>query len=156
MQFDKRLREGVRRGQITCSVRIWMRPHVKVGGRYAMEEGEIEVDAILPIELADPLDDLDQPCYDMRALTRNLGFVTDVGGRTSHTAIVARSAASSRRSSASLRKRTWVAMSGRVMPKVPLSPQQRSLLRTFSPTSAFTVVSGSRSFIGLWQGSWKR
>lgn len=53
MQFDKRLRDGVRRGQITCSVRIWMRPDVKVGGRYATEEGEIEVDAILPIELAD-------------------------------------------------------------------------------------------------------
>src|ERR671916_461909 len=30
------------------------------------------------IELADALDDLDQPCYDMRALTRSLGFVTDV------------------------------------------------------------------------------
>ena len=30
-----------------------MRPHVKVGGRYRMEEGEIEVDSILPIELAD-------------------------------------------------------------------------------------------------------
>jgi len=53
MQFAKQLREGVRRGQITCSVRIWMRPHVKVGGRYRMEAGEIEVDSILPIELAD-------------------------------------------------------------------------------------------------------
>jgi hypothetical protein len=51
--FTKRLREGVRRGTITCSVRIWTRPHVKVGGRYRMEEGEIEVDAVLPIELAD-------------------------------------------------------------------------------------------------------
>jgi glutamine synthetase len=30
------------------------------------------------IELADPLDNLEQPCYDMRALTRSLGFVTDV------------------------------------------------------------------------------
>jgi glutamine synthetase len=30
------------------------------------------------IELADPLDTLSQPCYDMRALTRNLGFVGDV------------------------------------------------------------------------------
>ena len=30
-----------------------MRPHVKVGGRYAMEEGQIEVDSILPIEFAD-------------------------------------------------------------------------------------------------------
>jgi hypothetical protein len=53
VQFEKRLREGVRSGAITCSVRIWMRPHVKVGGRYQMEEGQIEVDAILPIEMAD-------------------------------------------------------------------------------------------------------
>jgi hypothetical protein len=51
--FAKRLRDGVRRGDITCSVRIWQRPHVKVGGRYRMEEGEIEVDSILEITLAD-------------------------------------------------------------------------------------------------------
>ena len=30
-----------------------MRPHVKVGGRYQMEEGEIEVEALLPITLDD-------------------------------------------------------------------------------------------------------
>jgi glutamine synthetase len=30
------------------------------------------------IELADPLDTLEQPCYDMRALTRNLDFVSQV------------------------------------------------------------------------------
>jgi glutamine synthetase len=30
------------------------------------------------IELADPHDTLDQPCYDMRALTRNLDFVSQV------------------------------------------------------------------------------
>jgi glutamine synthetase len=30
------------------------------------------------IEVADPLDTLDLPCYDMRALTRNLDFVTTV------------------------------------------------------------------------------
>jgi len=53
MMFTKRLREGVRRGEITCSVRIWTRPHVKVGGRYKMEEGEIEVDSIEPIGLPD-------------------------------------------------------------------------------------------------------
>jgi hypothetical protein len=51
--FTKRLREGIRRGEITCSVRIWMRPHVKVGNRYRMEEGEIEVTSILPIGLSD-------------------------------------------------------------------------------------------------------
>jgi len=30
-----------------------MRPHVKAGNRYRMEEGEIEVDSVLPISLAD-------------------------------------------------------------------------------------------------------
>jgi hypothetical protein len=53
MVFTKRLRDGVRRGAITCSIRIWMRPHVKVGHRYPMEEGEIEVDSITPIGFPD-------------------------------------------------------------------------------------------------------
>src|SRR6267142_5666600 len=53
MVFSKRLRERVWRGEITCSVRIWMRPHVKVGARYRMEEGEIEVDSITPIGFPD-------------------------------------------------------------------------------------------------------
>jgi hypothetical protein len=51
--FTKRLRDGVRNGEITCSIRIWMRPHVKVGNRYRMEEGAIEVDSIVPITLED-------------------------------------------------------------------------------------------------------
>jgi hypothetical protein len=53
MVFTKRLREGVRNGEITCSVRIWARPHVKVGGRYPMDEGEIVIDAITPIGFPD-------------------------------------------------------------------------------------------------------
>ena len=53
MQFTQKLRDRIRRGEITCSVRIWMRPHVKVGGRYKMGDGEIEVEAILPIRLDD-------------------------------------------------------------------------------------------------------
>jgi hypothetical protein len=53
MMFAKRLREGVRSGDISCSVRIWTRPHVKVGGRYRMDEGEIEIDSIEPIGFAD-------------------------------------------------------------------------------------------------------
>lgn len=53
MVFTKRLRDGVRRGEITCSVRIWTRPHVKVGSRYPMEEGQIEVDSIEPIGFPD-------------------------------------------------------------------------------------------------------
>jgi hypothetical protein len=58
MVFTKRLRDGVRRGDITCSVRIWTRPHVKVGGRYPMEEGMIEIDSIHPIGLPDITGDL--------------------------------------------------------------------------------------------------
>src|ERR1700728_2248738 len=53
MIFTKRLREGVREGRITCSIRIWTRPHVIVGNRYRMDEGEIEVDSITPIGLPD-------------------------------------------------------------------------------------------------------
>jgi hypothetical protein len=53
MTFTKRLREGVRRGKITCTVRIWTRPHVRVGARYRIEEGEIQVDSIQPIGFPD-------------------------------------------------------------------------------------------------------
>ncbi|HKR27141.1 MAG TPA: hypothetical protein VJS11_06785 [Acidobacteriaceae bacterium] len=60
MLFARRLREGVRRGEITCTVRIWTRPHVKVGNRYRMEEGEIEVDSIEPIGLPDITPELAQ------------------------------------------------------------------------------------------------
>lgn len=53
MVFTKRLRDGVRRGEITLSVRIWKSPRVRVGNRYRMEEGEIEIDSISPIGLPD-------------------------------------------------------------------------------------------------------
>ena len=47
--FASELRERVRQGRITCSVRIWTRPHVKMGGRYRMEQGEIEVTSLRAI-----------------------------------------------------------------------------------------------------------
>ena len=53
MQFTQRLRGPVMRGEVTCSVRIWRRPHVKVGGRYRMGPGEIEVTSIEEITLDD-------------------------------------------------------------------------------------------------------
>jgi hypothetical protein len=58
MLFAKRLRDGIRRGRVRCTVRIWMRPHVKVGGRYRMDDGHVVVDAITPIELSDITYDL--------------------------------------------------------------------------------------------------
>jgi hypothetical protein len=58
MVFTKRLRESVRRGFITCSVRIWKSPRVKVGGRYRMDEGEIVIDSLDLISLQDITYDL--------------------------------------------------------------------------------------------------
>ena len=54
MDFTKRLRPGVQRGEITCSIRIWQSPRVKVGNRYlSTGVGQIEVDSIEQIELSD-------------------------------------------------------------------------------------------------------
>ena len=53
MMFAKQLREPVMQGEITCSVRIWQKPHVKVGGRYALGAGEIEVTSLKQISLSD-------------------------------------------------------------------------------------------------------
>jgi len=53
MQFTKHLRESVKRGEVTCSVRIWIRPQVKVGGRYRLDEGYVVVDRLTPIGLED-------------------------------------------------------------------------------------------------------
>jgi hypothetical protein len=58
MVFTKRLRDGVRRGRIRCSVRIWTNPHVKVGGRYPMDDGHIVVDSVERIALKDVTHDL--------------------------------------------------------------------------------------------------
>ena len=58
MEFTKSLREGIRRGRIRCSIRIWTRPHVKVGGRYRMDDGHIVVDSIAPMRVADITNDL--------------------------------------------------------------------------------------------------
>ena len=58
MQFARPLRERIRRGRIRCTVRIWTRPHVKVGGRYRMAEGHIVVDSIETIRVGDITHDL--------------------------------------------------------------------------------------------------
>ena len=50
MQFTKRLRDPIMRGEITCSVRIWQRPHVRVGNRYRLGEGHVVVDRLRQIE----------------------------------------------------------------------------------------------------------
>ncbi len=53
MQFTKRLREPIKRGEITTSVRIWRSPRVKAGRCYRLEEGFVVIDAIREITLED-------------------------------------------------------------------------------------------------------
>jgi len=60
MVFTKRLRQGIRLGRIRCTIRIWQRLQVKVGGRYPMDDGHIAVDSIEPIRLRDITKDLAQ------------------------------------------------------------------------------------------------
>ena len=53
MQFTRFLRDAVRSGAVTCSVRVWTRPHVTPGKRYPMQGGEIEIESVTPITLDD-------------------------------------------------------------------------------------------------------
>jgi len=58
MVFKKDLRERVRSGRIRCTVRIWTRPHVKVGGRYPLDDGSVVVDSVTRIRIKDITYDL--------------------------------------------------------------------------------------------------
>lgn len=46
VEFSRELRNDVLAGDITLSIRLWKRLQVKLGGRYRVGPGEIEVDAI--------------------------------------------------------------------------------------------------------------
>ena len=53
MLFAKRLRDPIRNGEITASVRIWKSPRVGVGRRYRMEGGYVHIDNIREIDFDD-------------------------------------------------------------------------------------------------------
>ena len=53
MVFSKRLRDRVMLGEITCSVRIWQSPRVKVNGRYPLGPGAIHVSSVREIAFDD-------------------------------------------------------------------------------------------------------
>jgi hypothetical protein len=44
--FSRDLRDAVARGEVTVSIRLWSRPQVRVGGRYATAGVLIEVDSL--------------------------------------------------------------------------------------------------------------
>lgn len=58
ISFLKRLREPIAKGDITCTIRIWQRPQVKVGGRYMMEHGFVRITRMRQITLHDVTPDL--------------------------------------------------------------------------------------------------
>jgi hypothetical protein len=62
MLFQRRFHEGIRSGEIRCTVRIWQRPHVKAGGRYALGGGAIVVDKIYETALDDVTPALARRC----------------------------------------------------------------------------------------------
>jgi hypothetical protein len=68
MLFQSRFHEGIRCGRITTTVRIWKRPHAKVGGRYTLGDGAIIVDRMYETRL----DDITP------ALARRAGFASMV------------------------------------------------------------------------------
>jgi hypothetical protein len=53
MQFTKRLREPIQRGEITCSIRIWKSPRVKVGHQYKLGVGHVVIDKLRQIQFDD-------------------------------------------------------------------------------------------------------
>jgi hypothetical protein len=46
MEFSPELRDEVIAGGITVSVRLWQRPRVRAGGRYAVGPAQIEVESV--------------------------------------------------------------------------------------------------------------
>lgn len=46
MEFSRELREDVAAGDITLSFRLWRRPQVRIGGRYAVGPAVIEIDSV--------------------------------------------------------------------------------------------------------------
>ncbi len=46
MMFSAELRDAVSAGRIPVSIRLWSRPQVKVGGRYASSGFAVEVDSV--------------------------------------------------------------------------------------------------------------
>ena len=76
MTFSKPLRPRVMSGEITRSVRIWQTPRVRVGGRYPLGGGYIEVTYMTEIDRSDVTE----------AMARETGFASleDLMGVAQH------------------------------------------------------------------------
>lgn len=76
MTFSKPLRPRVISGEITKSVRIWQTPRVRIGGRYPLGGGHIEITYMTEIDRADVTE----------AMARETGFasLSDLMGVAQH------------------------------------------------------------------------
>ena len=82
MQFSRELRDDVISGEITVSFRLWRRAQVRVGGRYPVGPGYIEVDAVelMPFSAITPSDLRRSGEKDMESLRQraaHAGPITD-------------------------------------------------------------------------------
>jgi uncharacterized protein YqfB (UPF0267 family) len=72
VEFSRELRPDVLSGDVTVTFRLWRRPKVKAGGRYRVETGQVEVDAVELVPFAS-IDEADlQRCgeADLESLRR--------------------------------------------------------------------------------------
>ena len=53
MMFKASLREAIRRGDITTTIRIWKTPRVKPGHSYRMAPGAVVVESVQEISISD-------------------------------------------------------------------------------------------------------
>jgi hypothetical protein len=72
VRFSPDLRDGVATGSVTVSIRLWQRPQVAAGRRYAVEGSLIEVDSVelLPFSAVSADDLLRSGETDLEALRR--------------------------------------------------------------------------------------
>jgi hypothetical protein len=84
MMFSPELREAVATGEITVSIRLWQRPKVKAGGRYASHGCVIEVDTIelLPFAAVTADDVARSGERDRDALRRRAAHAGPIGDET--------------------------------------------------------------------------
>ena len=84
MQFSRDIVGSVISGDITVSIRLWQRPKVKAGGRYAVGPATIEVDSIelVPFASVTPADVARAGESDLESLRRRAAHAGPISADT--------------------------------------------------------------------------
>jgi hypothetical protein len=84
VEFSRELRDHVLAGEITVSFRLWQRPKVRVGGRYPVGPGHIEVDSVelMPFAAITPADVRRSGEPDREAVRRRAAHAGPIGDDT--------------------------------------------------------------------------